>query len=90
MCRHPTANKQADPSDLFPCYSHPSKPPEHRWLMTAHLTAPAERCRDGWAWEGCQGSSANLGEEVSDREQTPIRNLVADRDQMDLVGEAEE
>jgi hypothetical protein len=58
--------------------------------MTTRLTAPAERCRDGLAWAGYRECWANLGEQVFDREQTPIRNLAADRDQMVFVGGVEE
>jgi hypothetical protein len=50
--------------------------------MTTRLTAPAERCRDGLTWVGYRECWVNLGEQVFDREQTPIRNVAVDRDQM--------
>jgi hypothetical protein len=49
-----------------------------RPTMTTCLTAPAERCRDALASAGYRGCWMNPGEQVFDREQTPIRNLVVD------------
>jgi hypothetical protein len=42
------------------------------------------------AWAGYRECWANLGEQVFDREQTPIRNLAADRDQMVFADGVEE
>jgi hypothetical protein len=61
-------------------------------MKTTRLTMPAERCRDGLAWAGLAGYRecwANP-EQVFDREQTPIRNVASDRDQMVFVGGVEE
>ncbi len=58
--------------------------------MIMYPTELAERCRDSSAWAGFREWWANLGEQVFDRVQMPIRNLAADRDQMVFVVGVEE
>jgi hypothetical protein len=52
-------------------------------MMMTRLTVPAERCRDGFGVGGLL--VPGVGVQVFDREQTPIRNLAADYDQMVFV-----
>jgi len=98
MHKRPAANTQAVLTCLSPHHFQPRKPPgvgsppppPPPLPSRTRLKALAERCRDGLVWAGCQQCSENLGEQVFDREQTPIRNLAADRDQMEFVGGVEE